>query len=85
MAFGSDSCGNQTPVPSSCTTDWTEITPPSGGNGFACRTDINGDRRVDGNDLAEILVTWGPHGGCEPEATYPCLDLGDLIVGAAAK
>jgi hypothetical protein len=82
---GQNSCGNQVIVPSSCTTDWTEIAPPSGGNGFACRTDINGDRRVDGNDLAEILVTWGPHGGCEPEATYPCLDLGDLIVGAAAK
>lgn len=65
--------------------DWIEIPPPPGGNGFACRTDINGDRKVDGSDLSFVLNAWGQEGGCEPEATYPCLDLGNLAGGVALK
>jgi hypothetical protein len=65
--------------------DWTEVPPPAGGNGFACRTDINGDRKVDGADLAFVLNAWAQEGGCEPDATYPCLDLGDLAGGVALK
>ncbi len=68
-----------------CSGPWTEIPPPPGGNGFACRTDINGDRIVDGTDLAFILNSWGQEGGCEPDATYPCLDLGNLAGGVALK
>ena len=64
---------------------WIEIAPPPGGNGFACRTDINGDRLVDGADLSFVLNAWGQQGGCEPEATYPCLDLGNLAGGVAFK
>jgi hypothetical protein len=55
--------------------DWYEIPPPAGGDGFACRRDINGDRVIDGVDLAEILAAWGNQGGCEPEPTYPCFNL----------
>lgn len=69
----------------SCLHDWVEIPPPPGGNGFACRTDINGDRKVDGADLSFVLNAWGQEGGCEPEATYPCLDLGNLADGVALK
>jgi hypothetical protein len=65
--------------------DWIEIPPPPGGNGFACRTDINGDRLVDGADLSFVLNAWGQQGGCEPEATYPCLDLGNLAGGVGVK
>ena len=65
--------------------DWVEIPPPPGGNGFACRTDINGDRLVDGADLTFVLNAWGQQGGCEPEATYPCLDLGNLAGGVGVK
>ena len=65
--------------------NWTEVLPPPGGNGFACRTDINGDRKVDGADLSFVLNAWGQEGGCEPEATYPCLDLGNLAGGVALK
>jgi len=48
-------------------------------------TDINGDRIVDGTDLAFILNSWGDEGGCEPDANYPCLDLGILAGGVALK
>jgi hypothetical protein len=65
--------------------DWAEVPPPPGGDGFACRTDINGDRKVDGSDLSFLLNAWGQDGGCEPEATYPCLDLGNLADGVAVK
>jgi hypothetical protein len=65
--------------------NWREVPPPPGGNGFACRTDINGDRLVDGADLSFLLNAWGQQGSCEPEATYPCLDLGNLAGGVAFK
>ena len=68
-----------------CTSDWVEVPPPAGGNGFACRTDVNGDRIVDGADLSIMLNAWGDQGGCEPEATYPCLDLTNLASGMAVK
>ena len=68
-----------------CDSGWNETPPPAGGNGFACRSDINGDRLVDGADLAFVLNSWGQQGGCEPDATYPCLNLGDLAIAAAMK
>jgi hypothetical protein len=72
-------------MPLGCSTPWIEVPPPPGGNGFACRTDINGDRLVDGADLSFVLNAWGQQGGCEPDATYPCLDLGNLAGGVALK
>ena len=64
--------------------DWHEVPPPAGGNGFACRADMNGDRSVDVADLGLMLNAWGQQSGCEPEATYPCLDLANLAGGAVA-
>ncbi len=64
---------------------WIEVPPPAGGNGYACRSDINGDRIVDGSDLAFVLNSWGDEGGCEPEATYPCLNLSDIAGGIALR
>ena len=58
-----------------CSSPWIEVPPPPGGNGFACRSDLNGDRTVDGADLSFILANWGPQQPCEPEATYPCLTI----------
>jgi hypothetical protein len=58
-----------------CLTDWIELPPPPSGDAFACRTDINGDRKTDAVDLAEILAAWGNQGGCEPEPIYPCFNL----------
>jgi len=79
-------CGAYTHRISPCAQqDWQEVPPPPGGNGFACRTDINGDRKVDGADLSFVLNAWGQEGGCAPEATYPCLDLGNLAGGVALK
>ena len=85
--------GSLNPPNSGCTptdpacfdTGWIEIPPPLGGNGFACRADMNGDRLVDGADLGIMLNAWGQQGGCEPDATYPCLDLGNLAGAVAAK
>jgi hypothetical protein len=64
-----------------CNFPWVEVPPPPGGNGFACRSDLNGDRTVDGSDLSFILANWGPQQPCEPEATYPCLSIpgGSLV------
>ena len=55
--------------------DWIEIPPPPSGNGFACRSDLNGDRSVDGADLSFILANWGPQPPCEPDATFPCMTI----------
>jgi hypothetical protein len=62
-------------------TAWIEVPPPPGGNGYACRADIDGNRTVDGADLSEILANWGPQSPCEPAATYPCLTIpgGSLV------
>lgn len=62
-------------VPADCTFPWVEIPHPPSGNGFACRSDLNGDRTVDGADLSFILANWGPQQPCEPEATYPCMTI----------
>jgi hypothetical protein len=74
-------------IPHPCASDnpWREVPPPTGGNGFACRADMNGDRLVDGADLGIMLNAWGQQGGCEPDATYPCLNLGNLAGAVAAK
>ena len=61
--------------------DWVEVPPPPAGNGFACRTDINGDRQVDGADLGILLAGWGPQSPCPPDASYPCMTVG----GGAVK
>ena len=67
-------CG-LTPSFSCAGSDWIEIPAPPSGNGFACRSDLNGDRTVDGADLSFILANWGPQQPCEPEATYPCMTI----------
>ena len=70
--------------PCSTNFNWIEVPPPPAGNGFACRSDVNGDRRVDGADLASLLGNWGENMACEPEPTYPCLDL-SLAGGGALR
>ena len=84
-AVSASSAGSSCDTGVGCSTDWIEIPPPPGGNGFACRADMNGDRLVDGADLGIMLNAWGQQGGCEPDATYPCLDLGNLAGAVAAK
>ena len=62
---------------------WVEVPPPPGGDGITCRTDLNGDGAIGSADLSRLLNEWGQNAGCE--ATYPCLDLGNLAGGVAAK
>ena len=62
---------------------WSEIAPPPGGDGFACRTDINGDRTVNAADLGLLIAQWGEGVSCDPQPTYPCFDLGNLSIAAA--
>lgn len=76
-AGGDPDCWEVTPM-GCAQSQWHELPPPPGGSGFSCRTDINGDRIVDGADLTFVLGSWGQAGGCAPEATYPCLTLGNL-------
>ena len=75
-------CGNNTSSP--IDTGWIEIPAPPGGEGYACRSDVNGDRRVDGIDLATLLSQWGDDVSCDPQPTYPCFDLGNLNMPAVA-
>ena len=63
--------------------DWAEIAPAPGGDGFACRTDINGDRTVNAADLGLLIAQWGEGVSCDPQPTYPCFDLGNLSIAAA--
>ena len=65
-------------------TGWIEVPPPPGGEGYACRSDLNGDRRVNGADLATLLSQWGDGVSCDPQPTYPCFDLGNLNLPAVA-
>ena len=69
--------------PSSCEetvydTGWIELPAPPGGEGYACRSDVNGDRRVDGIDLATLLSQWGDGVSCDPQPSYDCLQLSKL-------
>jgi len=82
IGYGGTSCVGI--EPQGCTHDWIEIPHPPAGNGFSCRSDVNGDRRVDGADLASLLGNWGENMACEPEPTYPCLDL-SLAGGGALR
>jgi hypothetical protein len=64
-------------------TGWIELPSPPGGDGFACRGDINGDRSVNAADLGLLIAQWGAEGTCDPQPTYPCFDLGNLSIAAA--
>ena len=74
-------CGTGTQIP--IDTGWLELPPPPGGDGFACRTDINGDRTVNAADLGLLIAQWGEGVSCDPQPTYPCFELGNLSIAAA--
>ena len=59
-------------------TGWLTLPDPPGGDGFACRTDINGDRDVNAEDLGLLLAQWGQEISCDPQPSYPCFDLNGL-------
>ena len=59
-------------------TGWLTLPDPPGGDGFACRTDINGDRDVNAEDLGLLLAQWGQEISCDPQPSYPCFDLDAL-------
>ena len=69
-------CGTAGVIPFD--TGWIELPAPPGGEGYACRSDVNGDRRVDGVDLATLLSQWGDGVSCDPQPSYDCLQLSDL-------
>ena len=50
-----DGVCNQPPALSSCT-DW--IVLPDSSEGYACRSDIDGDRKVDFGDLLMVINDW---------------------------
>ena len=64
-------------------TGWLTLPEPPGGDGFACRGDINGDRSVNAADLGLLIAQWGDGVSCDPQPTYPCFDLGNLSIAAA--
>ena len=67
-------CGDYEPLDSG----WVTLPDPPGGDGFACRTDINGDRDVNAEDLGLLLAQWGQEISCDPQPSYPCFDLNGL-------
>jgi hypothetical protein len=50
--------------------DWKAI--PDAALGYACRTDIDGNRVVDAADLTLLLGAWGQAPGCEALPTISC-------------
>ncbi len=66
----------------SATSAWMELPAAHGGEGYVCRSDVNGDRRVDGIDLEPLLSQWGDGVSCDPQPTYPYFDLGNLNLTA---
>ena len=65
-----------------CSLPWWTIVSPT--QGLAAASDSNFDAKVDGADLAMLLGNWGENMACEPEPTYPCLDL-SLAGGGALR
>ena len=57
---------------------WFTLPDPPGGDGFACRTDINGDRDVNAEDLGLLLAQWGQEISFDPQPSYPCFGLDGL-------
>ena len=80
LIFNDDGCLDKSiPIDSG----WILLPDPPGGDGFACRGDINGDRSVNAADLGLLIAQWGDGVSCDPQPTYPCFDLGNLSVAAA--
>ena len=75
----SGTCGPVEPADSG----WLTLPDPPGGDGFACRGDINGDRSVNAADLGLLIAQWGDGVSCDPQPTYPCFDLSNLSIAAA--
>ena len=61
-------CSNNT-NPASCT-EW-RILPGSSG-GYACRSDIDGDRQVDFDDLLMVIKGWSHPAICTPHPEIEC-------------
>lgn len=66
-------------------TGWFMLSEPPGGNGFACRSDINGDRTIDAEDIGLLLAGWGRDIDCDPHPSYPCFDLNGLRMNATTR
>ena len=64
-----DACSNGTLAD----TGWLEVPPPPGGDGYACRSDINGDRNVDGADLGSCPWVLGPGRQLRSSTNLPVL------------
>lgn len=61
---------------SSCQPPWIEVgnweTVPGTAQGHACASDIDGNRVVDGTDLALVLGAWGGAPECAPLPPISC-------------
>ena len=62
------SCNNNT-NPESCT-DWRIL--PGSSDGYACRSDIDGDRQVDFDDLLMVINDWSQPAICNPHPEIEC-------------
>ncbi len=76
---------NASNCPEFADTGWLTLPEPPGGNGFACRSDINGDRQIDAQDLGLLIAGWAQEISCDPQPSYPCFDLNGLNMNIAAR
>ena len=54
----------------SCESDWTPL--PGSSDGYACRSDIDGDRQVDFDDLLMVINDWAQPAICNPHPEIEC-------------
>lgn len=55
--------------PSSCS-EWVVL--PGSSDGYACRSDIDGDRMIDYDDLLMVLSNWSQPAICNPHPEIEC-------------
>ena len=66
--FWASSCGSNPPV-ESCG-EWTVF--PGSSEGYACRSDIDGDRLIDYDDLLMVISNWSQPAICNPHPDIEC-------------
>jgi len=60
-----------TATPAICAdTEWTVF--PGSSDGYACRSDIDGDRQVDFDDLLMVINDWSQPAICNPHPEIEC-------------
>ena len=67
MGYWTTNCSS---TPGFCTDEW--IVLPGSSDGYACRSDVDGDRQVDFDDLLMVINDWSQPAICNPHPEIEC-------------